>query len=312
MLLIADIFRPRSSRGWAFDQRSRRDAYETGGVGMTRVLVTGVRGKTGVALAELLVARPGVEVRGGSSNPSAVTDDGVRPTAFSWDDPSGWEAATAGVDAVYVVRPDRADAPELIGALLAATAPRIRVVLLSEQAADHIAPDGWAPRAEHAVRGSEHDWTILRPSWFMQVFTDPRYYRDQIAAGELPFSSGGASVAWIDARDIAAVAERALLDQGHAGRVYELTGPEAVSLSRTAELLSHAAGRPVAHRETTIDDSVTGTEGFDRDLGVLTFERVHAGTFATVTGTVEHVTGRPARTLQDFLNDNESFLRRAV
>ena len=269
---------------------------------MTRVLVTGVRGKTGVALAELLVARPGVEVRGGSSSPAAVTITGVRPTAFSWDDPAGWEAATDGVDAVYVVRPDRADAPDLVGALLAAT-PRTRVVLLSEQDVDSIAPDGWAPGVERAVRGSDHEWTILRPSWFMQVFTDPRYYRDPIAAGELPFPSGGAEVAWIDARDIAAVAERALLDDGHGGQVLELTGPEALSLPRTAELLAQAAGRPVAHRETTIEDAVAGAEGFERELTTLTFERVRAGSFAVVTDTVERVTDRPPRTLRDFLTD---------
>ena len=267
---------------------------------MTRILVTGVRGKTGVALAELLTARHGVEVRGGSSDPAAVSLDGVRPTAFSWDDPFGWAAATDGVDAVFVVRPDRADAPDLVGALLAAV-PRTRVVLLSELDVDSIPADGWAPGVEGVVRGSDHDWTILRPSWFMQVFTDPRFYRDPIAAGELPFPSGGAEVAWIDARDIAAVAERALLDDGHAGRVHELTGPEALSLPRTRELLASAAGHPVAHRETSIDDAAAGLEGFERELTTLTFERVRAGSFAVVTDTVEQVTGRPARTLRDFL-----------
>ena len=182
------------------------------GTGMTRVLVTGVRGKTGAPLAESLVARRGVEVLGGSSDPSTVRIDGVHPTAFSWDEPSGWAAATDGIAAVYVVRPDRADAPELIDALLTETSPRTRVVLLSEKDADYAGPNGWAPRAERAVRDSGRTWTILRPSWFMQVFTDPRFYRDQIAGtGELPFPSDGARVAWIDARDIAAVAERALL-----------------------------------------------------------------------------------------------------
>ncbi|MEV0154092.1 NAD(P)H-binding protein [Micromonospora sp. NPDC050686] len=283
------------------------------GDGTTRVLVTGVRGKTGVPLAELLVARPGVEVLGGSSDPATVSLDGVRPTAFSWDDPSGWAAATDGIDAVYVVRPDRADAPELIGALLTETSPRTRVVLLSEQDADQMGPDGWAPRAERAVRDSGRAWTILRPSWFMQVFTDPRFYRDQIAGGgELAFPSGGARLAWIDARDIAAVAERALLEEGHAGQVYELTGPEALSLPRTAELLSAATERPLAHRETTIDEAVAGTAGFDRELFVLTFERVHAGSFAAVTDTVERVTGRPARTLRAFLADTEPALRHAA
>jgi len=269
---------------------------------LQRILVTGVRGKTGVPLAELLADRPGVEVLGGSSSPETVTADGVRPTAFSWDDPSGWPAATAGVDAVYVVRPDRADAAALVGGLLEQTAPATRVVLLSEQAADDVGPDGWAMQVERAVRDSRRDWTFLRPSWFMQVFTDDRFYRDEVAdTGELRFSSAGQSVAWIDARDIAAVAERALLDEEHTGRVHELSGPESLSLPRTAELLSRAAGRPVTHREVSLDEALDGTEGFERELTRLTFERVRAGTFSVVTDTVERVTGRPARTLGEFL-----------
>ncbi len=279
---------------------------------MTRVLVTGVRGKTGVPLAELLVAR-GVEVLGGTSDPSTVVLDGVRPTDFSWDRPSGWPEATAGVDAVYVVRPDRADAPELVRSLLDATPPRAHVVLLSEQDAESVGPDGWAVRVERAVHAGGRSWTVLRPSWFMQVFTDPRFYLDQIAgAGELPFADGGGRLAWIDARDIAAVADRALLGGEHAGRVYEITGPEALSLPRTADLLSRAVGRPVTYRETSIDDAVAGTEGFERDIFALTFERVRAGSFAVVTDAVGAVTGRPARSFEEFLADSAPLLTRGL
>ena len=279
---------------------------------MNRVLVTGVRGKTGSPLAGLLVAR-GVEVLGGSRDPATVALEGVRPVEFSWDRPSGWPAVTEGVDAVYLVRPDRADAPELIAALLDALPPSARVVLLSEQDADSVGPDGWAPRAERAVRDSGRQWTVLRPSWFMQVFTDPRFYLDQVAAaGELPFASGGGRIAWIDARDIAAVAERALLDDGHAGRVHEITGPEALSLPRTAELLSGGVGHPVRYRETAIEDAVAGTDGFEREIVALTLARVRAGSFATVTDTVARVTGRPARSLESFLADSAAELRRAA
>jgi uncharacterized protein YbjT (DUF2867 family) len=278
---------------------------------VTRVLVTGVRGKTGVPLAELLLAR-GVEVLGGSSDPGRVALPGVRPVAFSWDDPAGWSAATAGADAVYLVRPDRADAPELVAALLDGTPPGAHVVLLSERDADQVGPDGWAVRTERAVRGSGRSWTILRPSWFMQVFTDPRFYRDPLLdEGVLPFADGGAQVAWIDARDIAAVAERALLDAARSGQVHELSGPAPLSLPRTAELLAGALGRPVAHRELTVDEAVAGTEGFERELSVLTFERVRAGVFSGVTDEVERMTGRPARTLERFLADTGPALGRA-
>jgi hypothetical protein len=63
---------------------------------MTRVLVTGVHGKTGLVLANLLVAHRGVEVLGGSSSPSTVSVEGVHPTAFSWDDPPGGQRRPAG------------------------------------------------------------------------------------------------------------------------------------------------------------------------------------------------------------------------
>lgn len=280
---------------------------------MSRVLVTGVRGKTGVPLAELLVARPDVEVLGGSRSPATVAIDGVRPTGFSWNHPAGWPGATDGVDALYVVLPIRADAPELVGALLDRTPPEVHVVLLSERDADQIGPDGWTVRAEEVVRRSGHSWSILRPSWFMQVFTDARFYLDQVrGAGELPFPSGGARLAWIDARDIAAVAERALLDEGHAGRVFELPGQESLSLPRTAELLSRAIGRPVAHREVPVAEALAGTEGFERDLTALTFQRVQAGVFAPVTDTVQQVTGRPARRLEAFLADSAPALGGAL
>ncbi|MET0447901.1 MAG: NAD(P)H-binding protein [Aeromicrobium sp.] len=271
---------------------------------MVRVLVTGARGKTGRPLAESLAARREVEVAGGGSHPATVDIDGVRPVAFSWDDPAGWAAALDGIDAVYVVRPDRADAPELVAALLDLAAPTARVVLLSEQDADFAGPDGWAPRVERAVRESGRPWTIVRPSWFMQVFSDERFYRHLLVdGGDLPFPSGGARVAWIDARDIAAVAEQALLDESHAGRVHEISGPEALSLPHTAELLAAAAGHRVTHRELSIDEAVAGSDGFQRELEVLTFERVRAGSFATVTDTVQRVTGQPARSLQAFLDE---------
>lgn len=270
---------------------------------MTRILITGVRGRTAAPLARTLADRPGIEVLGGSSDPASVTAEGVRPTAFSWDAPAGWPAAADGVDAVYVVRPDREDAPELVTRLLTAVPAQTRVVLLSERSPEAHAPGGWALATEQAVRDAGRPWTLLRPGWFMQVLTDERFFRDRVLAGELPFPAAGARLAWIDARDIAAVAERALLEDGHDGRAYEITGPEALTLPETAETLAEGLGRPVAHVEEPEAEALHGFEGFDRDLFALTIRRVHAGVFADVTDVVERVTGRPARTLRAFAAD---------
>ena len=234
------------------------------------------------------------------------TVDLDRPVALSWDEPAGWPAALVGIDAIYLVRPDRRDAPELVASLLAVTDEATRVVLLSEQDADRTGSGGWAPRVERAVRDSGRAWTILRPSWFMQVFSDERYYPDLLTrGGELAFPSAGERVAWIDARDIAAVAEHALLDAAHDGQVHEITGPEALTLARTVELLS-VGGQPIVHRDVSVDEAVRDEQGFQRELDTVTFERVRGGSFATVTGTVEQVTGRPPRSLPAFVRERRA------
>jgi len=276
---------------------------------MTRVLITGVRGKTGSELARNLLDRPGIEVGGGSSDPDRVTLAGVAPVHFDWDEPATWPAALDGADAVYVVRPDTEDAPQRIAALLANAPPRARIVLLSELGAAALDPHSWAARTERAVTEHADHWTLLRPSWFMQVFTDARFYRDAIRNdGRFSLPAGAAAVSWIDARDIAAVADHALLDAAHSGRAYELTGPRAIDLPTTAALLSDAAGRPVEHQDDSVTDATAGLEGWYAKLVADTYERVRAGAFATVTDGVARVTGRPARSLEAFLTEHAALL----
>ena len=276
-----------------------------------RVLITGARGKTGTPLAQLLTKRHDIAVLAGSSDPASVTLSDVTPTAFSWDSPSDWPAATDGIDALYVVRPDREDAPGLVADLLRLTSETARVVLLSEQDVDFHAPSGWGMQVEDAVRASGRSWVILRPSWFMQAFTDDRLFRGSLAAGTLDFPSGGARVAWIDARDIAAVAERAVLDEELAGTVQELSGPVAYTLPETAQALSAVIGRQVDYHDVPVDVLVEGLEGFDRDAFTTIFERVRAGVFGTVTDGVPRVTGRPARPFEAFLAEHAAVLSEA-
>lgn len=275
---------------------------------MRTVFITGVRAKTGGPLAALLSQQSGIQVRGGSSNPSRVNFPGVDPVPFSWDDTSAWSAAMRDIDAVFVVRPDREDAPQLIAELLSLSSARTHVVLLSEIDGGYFAQDAWAPRVERAVQDSGRTWTILRPGWFMQIFNDPRFLlNDLIEHGHLPFPSNYQSVSWIDTRDIAAVAARALTDAGHEGSIYELTGPEALTFPRTANLLSEAVGHPVRHIEVSMEEALADSEGFARQNDRGAFDRVRLGFVNHVTETVERVTGRPARSLDTFIADNQPF-----
>ncbi len=273
-----------------------------------RVLISGVRAKTGAPLAEILRDRPDLEILGGATHPDRINLPGIQPVAFDWDDKSTWSRAVQEVDAVFVVRPDRADAPDLIAEVLAATASSTHVVLLSEVDGGYFSPDDWAPRVERAVHDSGRPWTVLRPGWFMQVFTDRRFLLDDLVEhGRLAFPSGGQPVSWIDTRDIASVAARALLEPGHDGRTHELTGPEALTLPRTAELLASGLGRPVEFVELTMDEALAESEGFQRENDRGAFDRIRLGLARGVTDTVERVTGRPARTFEQFVDDHKPF-----
>ncbi|NYE36117.1 uncharacterized protein YbjT (DUF2867 family) [Nocardioides cavernae] len=272
------------------------------------VLVTGARAKTGAPAVRQLAAA-GADVRGGSSDPGGVRVPGVTPVRFSWDKEETWAPSLDGVDAVFVVRPDRADAPDVVARFVELSHPDTRVVLLSETAQGGYGPDDWAPRVEAAVHDSGRPWTIVRPGWFMQVLTDPRFFLDDLAQGRLPFPSGDARLAWIDARDIAAVAVAALLDPAHEGLTHVVSGPESLTLAETAAVLSAGLGRPVRHDDVDVDVALTGIDGFDREITEDTYARVRRGEFAEVTDTVQQVTGAPARSLAQFVADHADVLR---
>ncbi|MEU4419696.1 hypothetical protein AB0F81_03660 [Actinoplanes sp. NPDC024001] len=268
---------------------------------MAVVLITGARGKTGREVARQLEQTP-VTVRAGSSRPGNAT------VHFDWDDPATWPAAVDGADAIYLMRPDLPAAPDLVGQLVKLN-PDAHIVLLSEQRAEL---QDWAGQVEEAVTSQAAGWTLLRPSWFQQVLTDPRFYRDRIRAdGVLSLASGGAPIAWIDTRDIAAVAVAALLAPGdHHGRTYTLTGPEALTVQAVADQLSQRLGRPVRAVDPDPQEEI-------RDLdpwlaGILTdlYSRVRRSDFAEVTTTVEQITGRPPTPMSAFIDAHLAEWRR--
>jgi uncharacterized protein YbjT (DUF2867 family) len=262
------------------------------------VLVTGARGKTGREVVARLRQHLGVVVREGSSRPGVGT-------AFSWDDPGTWPDAVEGVDAVYLMRPDVPEAPEHVAGLIDLN-PSAHVVLLSEQGANGLHARHWARRVEDAVTGRAAGWTLLRPSWFHQVLTDPRFYRDDIRIGRvLRLPSGGAPVAWVDARDIAAVAVAALLSPAeHDRQAYTITGPAALPVRAVADELSARLGTLVRADDPPPGQVVEGLDAWTRDILVDLYDRVRAGGFAEQSPVVERITGQRPTSVSEFIAAN--------
>ncbi|MBB3676406.1 NmrA family NAD(P)-binding protein [Modestobacter versicolor] len=264
---------------------------------MTRIqLVTGGTGTTGSRIVQRLQAR-GEQVRVASRSSECVLD---------WADPATWDPALRGVTGVYLAyAPDLAvpgaDATVAAFTRRAAAAGVQRVVLLSGRG------EPGAQRAEQAVqqvaRGTGLACTVLRCSWFAQNFSEGQF-AEAVAAGELALPVGDVVEPFLDADDIADAAVLALLDDGHAGRTYELTGPRALSFADVVREISAARGRPVVFRSVPLaafraELAGHGVPDDVLDLLAHLFTEVLDGRNSRPTDGVQQVLGRPAGELAD-------------
>jgi uncharacterized protein YbjT (DUF2867 family) len=259
-------------------------------------LVVGGTGKTGRRVAERLEAR-GVPARIGSRS-------GEPP--FDWEDPSTWARALRGTSAAYVsFFPDLAvpGAPEAIAtfAQVALDGGTRRLVLLSGRGEEE------AERAERALQDSGAEWTIVRCSWFSQNFSES-YLLEPVLAGEVALPVGDVPEPFVDAEDIAEVAVAALTEDGHEGRLYELTGPQLLSFAQATEEIATATGRPVAFVPVPMDAYAAAAtqDGVPDDVvGLLRylFTEVLDGRNAKLADGVQRALGREPRDFADFARE---------
>lgn len=109
--------------------------------------------------------------------------------------------------------------------------------------------------SEAAVRESGLEWTISRPGWFAQNFSEG-FFADAVRAGELRLPAGDGAASFVDAEDIAAVVVAALTEDQHAGRIYELSGPRAVTPTEAVATISEASGRAVRYVPLSVEGYV--------------------------------------------------------
>jgi uncharacterized protein YbjT (DUF2867 family) len=263
---------------------------------MTTTLVLGGNGKTGSRVAARLreLGRP---VRIGSR-----TGD----PRFDWADDTTWTPALRGVESAYIsYYPDVSfpGAAERLGAFArtAMTSGARRLVLLSGRGE----PD--AEPAEQAVRDSGAEWTILRSSWFAQNFSE-HFLLEPVLEGVIALPAADIAEPFIDVIDVADVAVAALTRDGHAGKVYELTGPRLLTFAAVAAELARATGRDVRYVPIT---SAEYAEAAARagvppeEIEPLTdlFIRVLDGHNAYLSDDVERVLGRRPRDFADYAHD---------
>ena len=259
-------------------------------------LVIGATGKTGRRVAQGLEAM-GRAVRIGSR--SAIP-------GFDWEREEGWDAALEGVSSVYITySPDLAmpGATDAIEALVckAKRANVKRLVILSGRGEPE------AQACEQIILNSGLEATVVRASWFNQNFSEGAFI-DMVLAGTITLPAGDTPEPFVDVDDIADVVLAALLEDGHDGEVYEVTGPRLMTLADVAADISAATGRKVTFVDVPHDGFVREIEasGAPKDVVWMLdylFATVLDGRNANVTDGVERALGRAPKDFADFAHD---------
>lgn len=259
-------------------------------------LVLGGNGKTGRRVAQRLKTR-GMPVRVGSRT-------GEPP--FDWEDQATWESVLQDMVNVYIsFYPDLAvpGAVEAIRALtdLAVQSGVQRLILLSGRGEEE------AQKCEQIVQQAGVEWTILRVSWFNQNFSEG-YMRDLVLCGEVTLPAGNVKEPFIDVDDIADVAVAALTENGHTGKIYEMTGPELLTFAEAVREIAKTTGRELRYVQISHDDFVAGLkeEGVPKDMVSLLnylFSTVLDGRNAHLTDGVQRALGRKARDFATYVRD---------
>lgn len=269
--------------------------------------VTGVTGHLGGRVRELLAGSGHPLVLLARTPQRVTTGAGEEVRTCDFADREGAVRALQGVDTLLMVSAseavDRLDQHRAFVSAAAEAGVRHAVYTSFQGAAPDctftLGRDHWA--TEEALRASGMAWTFLRDSFYADFV--PLMAQDGVIRG--PAGEGRAAVVARD--DIAAVAAVVLRDpDAHAGKRYDLTGPEALTLAEGAALVTEVTGRPTRYVNETIDEAYAsrasyGAPDWEVDAWVSTYTAIAAGEVSAVSDAIPRLTGRPATSLRELL-----------
>ncbi|MEW9697553.1 SDR family oxidoreductase [Paenibacillus sp. SI8] len=271
-----------------------------------KVLVTGATGTVGGHIVKQLLSE-GVAVRAlsrTSKNTSLPAE--VHTVVGDLDHPDTLEVHLQSVDSLFLItQSEQTDARFLANQNIIQMAKEAnvkKIVALMDYEGNPI---------ENIIQDCGMDWTILRPAEFMKnalYFWAESIQKEGIARTGFP----DALSVRIHEADIAAVAVKALTEEGHHGKIYALTGPQSLSNRSMVTQISEIIGKPIELVELTEEQvrQDAKNQGFDDEfieyfiigMGKNTPESAY-----TVLPTVEKVTGNPARTFAQWVTENKHY-----
>jgi NAD(P)H dehydrogenase (quinone) len=285
---------------------------------MATLAITGATGGIGGRVARRLADR-GVAQRLVVRDPARAPElPGAEVAQASYGDGEALRRALDGVGTLLLVSGSEAfDRVRLHGdtvdAAVAAGVQRIvytSFLACSPDATFTFARDHWHTEEHIRQAGVRH--TFLRDSLYLDVF--PFFAGGD---GVIRGPAGDGRVAAVARDDIADVAVAVLLGDGHDGRTYDLTGPEAFTLQEAAEELSRASGRAVTYHAETMEEAYASRAGYGAPHWevtgwVTTYAAIATGELDVVSDAVATLAGHPPMGLAEYLRRNPDSMRHLV
>jgi uncharacterized protein YbjT (DUF2867 family) len=279
------------------------------------VLVTGATGTVSTALLGALKGKAGLRLRALVRDPAkaeTLNKDGVEVVAGDLEEPDTLPEAFDGVDMLFLLTPASAVEPSMgSNAVAAAKHAKVKhIVRNSAIKAGHDAPNRNGrlhAQVEDAVRASGIPWTILRPHYYMQNLLSSA---NSVASdGVLYMNLGQGRLGTIDGRDVGVFAARVVEQpERHAGKIYNPTGPESMTMAEAAETLGQVLGKPVQYVALPQEAAQQTMLGFGLSRwfvgNVVDYGRVYSeGWGDFVTNDFKDVTGHDAQSFRQFALD---------
>lgn len=268
-----------------------------------KILVTTPTGKVGSEVVRVLASK-GVSRRLALRDPSKAPA-GEEAVRFDYADPTTWEAALTGVDRVYLAAVgDQPAEPEKAFVDLAVSKGVKRIVKLGAAGIEET--DVPLRRVERHIESKGIEWTFVHPTWFFQNYSTAM--AGGIRAGILAEPVGDRWTAFVDTRDIAAVAVEALLSDAWVGRILTLTGKDKATRADVVAEIGRQLGREIRFQDITDEQFREASKPYlpasYLELLSALYGWVRAGDTEFTTDTVAKVLGREPIGLKRFVADH--------
>jgi uncharacterized protein YbjT (DUF2867 family) len=298
------------------------------------ILVTGATGTVGREVVKQLISSSSSSAEGQhkeniivkaaarSANDDTFENLGgaVQIAQLDYNKPNILAAAFKGINKLFLLTPFQSNMVDLTSNLVheankAGVSYIVKQSVMGADAEPGITPGRLHRQAEKIIEESGIPFTFLRPNFFMQNFVT--FYSNFIKTqGAFYVPAGDAKVSFVDVRDIAAVAVKALLSNSsdkyrenkHMGKAYDITGSEALSYEQAAEIISKEIGKKVNYVNISDQDARKGMKEMGMDEWTIDsmtelFEITRAGYVSAISPSVEQVTGKKPITFSQFARD---------